>query len=143
MSADSKTTSQVSTRQDVYNALTAEDEYAQGWAGPEKSRKADAYVSARTGQPFSEMEWIVFAEKYLAEAKLGYANYVKDMNSIHIRMLKAASLLVSALTTATTPENLAMIGGKSSSKFPLYSGGLCDLKKDREVYPNTPIGDCA
>jgi hypothetical protein len=143
MTADRKFKSQVSTRQDVYDALTREDEYAQGWAGPNQSRKTDAYVSARTGEPFSEMEWIIFAEKYLNEAKSGYANYVKDMNVIRIRLLKAASLLVSALTTTATPEDLQKIAGVSSTKFPIFKDGLCDLKKDREVYPNTPVGDCA
>jgi len=143
MNTSDKYPSQISSRQEVYDAITREDNYAQGWAGPAGSRKADAYVSARTGKPFTEMEWITFAEKYLNEAKLAYANYIKDMNVVNIRMLKAASLLISALTTSATPEDLQKIGGVSSSKFPIMTGGLCDLKKDREVYPKTPVGDCA
>src|SRR5882672_7828273 len=83
-------------REVVYDGLTSENEYAAGWALG-GNRKKDQYCSVRTGAPFSEMEWITFAEKYINEAKLGYANYVKDMRAIHIRILKAASLLVSAL----------------------------------------------
>lgn len=126
MSSDTQFASQLSTRAAVYDALTREDEYAQGWAGPDASRKADAYVSARTGLPFSSMEWIVFAEKYLNEAKLAYSNYMEDQNVVNIRLLKAASLLVSALTTSATPEDLQKIAGVSSSKFPFNQRGLID-----------------
>lgn len=83
-----------SNRLEVYDALEVEDKYAQGWA--DGGRKANAYVSVRTGQPFTEMEWIIFAEKYIDEAKLGYANYVKDMKAVHSRLLKATSMLVNA-----------------------------------------------
>jgi hypothetical protein len=137
MSANTKFESQLSTRQQVYNALTREDEYAQGWAGPNNSRKADAYVSAKTGRPFTEMEWIIFAEKYLNEAKEAYANYVPDMNAVNIRLLKAASLLVSALTTATTPEQLEQIAGISSTKFPINRQGLKDYLEALQKDPKT------
>lgn len=122
-----------STRAQVFEALIREDNYASGWAGD--GRKADCYVSIRTGLPFSEMEWVVFAEKYLNEAKVGYANYVKDVRSIHIRILKAASLLVNAVAAHATPEELLDIAGVSSTKFPLYNRGLQDLKDDPT--PNT------
>jgi hypothetical protein len=128
MNANRKFESQISSRQDVYDALTREDEYAQGWALG-GTRKADAYVNGRTGDPFSEMEWIVFVEKYLAEAKLCYANYTPDMRAVHIRLLKAASLLVSALTTGATPEDLTAIAGVSSTKFPMFRRGLIDLQE--------------
>lgn len=126
MPADTQFASQLSTRNDVYEALTREDNYAQGWAGPENSRKEDAYMSARTKLPFSSMEWIVFAEKYLNEAKLAYSNYMEDQNVVNIRLLKAASLLVSALTTSATPADLCTIAGVSSSKFPFNQRGLID-----------------
>lgn len=122
-----KYASQSSSRQDVYDALTREDNYAQGWAVGGK-RKVDAYVNSRTGDPFSEMEWIIFAEKYLNEAKLCYANYTPDMRAVQIRMLKAASILVSALTTSATPDQLQDIAGVSSSVFPMFSRGLKDLQ---------------
>lgn len=126
MPADTQFASQVSTRNAVYDALTREDNYAQGWAGPENSRKEDAYVSARTKLPFSSMEWIIFAEKYIDEAKLAYSNYMEDQNVVNIRLLKAASLLVSALTTSATPEDLEKIAGVSSTKFPFNQRGLAD-----------------
>jgi hypothetical protein len=133
--AETKTEPQLSTRQQVYDALTKEDQYAQGWAYG--GRKADAYVSAKTGLPFEQIRWINFAQKYINEALLADANYLKDENAINIRVLKAASLLVSALTVNVTPEQLAQIAGVSSSKFPLYRNGLKDyedeLKKDSDV----------
>lgn len=118
--------SQRCSRQDVYDALTREDSYAQGWAAG-GTRKADAYVSARTGQPFSEMEWLIFAEKYIDEAKLAYSNYMSDPRVVQIRLLKAASLLVSALTTSASPEQLQDTAGVSSTKFPFNRRGLADL----------------
>lgn len=122
----SKAESQVSSRKEVYSALTQEDSYAQGWTVG-GLRKADAYTNARTGQPFSLVEWITFAEKYLNEAKLGWANYVKDENTIRIRLLKAASCLISGLTTSATPEDLRKIAGVSSTRFPINTQGLKDL----------------
>jgi len=125
-------------RQSVLDALVVEDQYAHGW-GLGGKRKPSPYTSVRTQQAFSEMEWIIFAEKYLAEAKLGYANYVKDVRSIHIRILKAASLLVNALATHSTEEQLKDIAGVSSTQYPLFSRGLQDLKED----PSPTKGDQA
>lgn len=110
------------TREQVYEMLTKEDRYAQGWG--KGGRKKDAYVSASTGQPFGLMDWIVFAEKYLDEAKLAYANYTPDQGAVRIRLIKAASLLVSALTVHGQPEDLERLAGVSSSKFPILHGGL-------------------
>jgi hypothetical protein len=118
-------------RQSVLDAIVVEDQYAHGW-GLGGTRKPSPYTSVRTQRAFSEMEWIVFAEKYLSEAKLGYANYVKDVRSIHIRILKAASLLVNALATHSTEEQLKDIAGVSSSKYPIFTQGLKDLKDDPE-----------
>jgi hypothetical protein len=118
-------------RQSVLDALVVEDQYAHGW-GVGGTRKPSPYTSVRTQQAFSEMDWIVFAEKYLNEAKLGYANYVKDVRSIHIRILKAASLLVNAIATHATEQQLKDIAGVSSTQYPLFSRGLQDLKEDPE-----------
>lgn len=123
--SDVKEPSQVSTRQDVYLALSREDAYAHGWTAGD--RKSDPYVSVRTGQAFSAMEWIVFVEKYLNEAKIAYANYLTDENVVNIRLLKAASLLVSALTCSASPKDLEKIAGVSSTKFPINRRGLQDL----------------
>lgn len=118
-------------RQSVLEAMVVEDQYAHGW-GLGGTRKLSLYVSVRTQQAFSEMDWIVFAEKYINEAKLGYANYVKDVRSIHIRILKAASLLVNAIATHASEEQLKDIAGVSSSQYPFFSQGLKDLLEDPE-----------
>src|SRR3989344_825225 len=109
-------------RERVYDMLTKEDQYAQGWG--KNGRKKDAYVSVSTGQPFTLMEWIIFAEKYLDEAKLAYANYTPDLGTIRIRLIKATSLLVSALQVHGKLEDLERLAGISSSKFPILHGGM-------------------
>lgn len=119
------------TREQVYQALTIEDNYAKGW-GVGKESKVEGIephlVSRRTGLPFTEMEWLTFVDLYLNEAKQGYANYVPDIRAVQIRLLKAASLLVSALQTSCTPEQLATIAGTSRTDFPTYKGGLKEFK---------------
>lgn len=109
-------------REKVYEMLSKEDKYAQGWV--KNGRKKDAYVSVTTDQPFTLMEWIIFAEKYLNEAKLAYANYTPDLGTIRIRLLKATSLLVSALQVHGKEEDMERLAGVSSSKFPILHGGL-------------------
>lgn len=109
-------------RERVYEMLTKEDAYAQKWA--KGGRKKDAYVSATTGLPFSLMDWIVFAEKYLDEAKLTFANYTPDQGAVRIRLIKAASLLVSALQVHAIEDDLERLAGVSSSKFPILHGGI-------------------
>jgi hypothetical protein len=124
-------------RTKVYEMLTKEDRYAQGWSSeaprPDGSVKRDHMCSATTGQPFSDMEWIIFAEKYLDEAKLAYANYTPDMRAIRIRILKAASLLVSALQSNGVESDLDSIAGISSTKFPIKHGGLKALQDEIEI----------
>lgn len=117
-------------REKVYEGLTTEDKYAQGWGDSKTSKDSetpDHMVNRHTGLPFSEMEWIVFAEKYINEAKLGYANYTPDLRTTHIRMLKAASLLVSGLQACNA--DIDSIAGVSSTKFPINTQGLKDLDK--------------
>lgn len=109
-------------RKKVYEMLTKENEYAQRWA--KGGRKQDAYVEATTSQPFSLMDWVVFAEKYLNEAKLAYANYTPDQGAVRIRLLKAASLLVSALEAHAKEDDLSRLAGVSATKFPILHGGL-------------------
>lgn len=115
------------TRQQVYEMLTKEDAYAQGWA--KGGRKKDANVSPDNGEPFSLMEWLVFAEKYLDEAKLAYSNYTPDRGAIRIRLIKAASLLVTALTLHGAEDDPERLAGVSSSKFPVLHGGLATFDK--------------
>lgn len=118
-------------RNKVYEMLTKEDNYAQRWA--KGGRKKDTYTSATTGQPFSLMEWIVFVEKYLDEAKICYANYTPDLGAVRIRLLKAASLLVGALQVHGKGEDLERLAGVSATKFPILHGGLAtfDLLTDK------------
>jgi hypothetical protein len=125
-------------REVVYGGLTREDNYAQGWSKGKKSLDnlvPDHMVSRRTGHAFTEMDWIVFAEKYLNEAKRAYSDFCPDIRTVHVRMLKAASLLVSGLQC--NAEEVESISGISSNKFPLRQdgGGLqsflkSDIKQD-------------
>jgi hypothetical protein len=116
----------------IYDAITKEDQYAQGWAKGKRSVDGtvpDHLVSRQTGQPFSSMEWVIFAEKYLNEAKTAYANFLPDMNVVNIRLLKAASLLVSALQCSASQQDLDKIAGVSSTGFPIQHGGLSAFKQ--------------
>jgi len=119
---------ELALRERVYDALTREDNYAQGWAVGGK-RKQNAYTSIRTGMPYSEIEWITFAEKYLNEAKAAYANYTPDRRALYSRMLKAASLLVSGLQSLASEQDLIDVAGVSSTNFPVFSRGLKDLQE--------------
>jgi hypothetical protein len=121
------------TRQQVYDALTTEDNYARDWSKGKKSKVEgveDHMVSRRTGMPYSEMDWLTFAELYINEAKTGTANFVPDMRAIHVRLLKAASMIIAAIQTQSTPEELASYAGHSRTEFPVMSGGL---KKFKEI----------
>lgn len=122
----------------VYEMLDKENAYAHGWA---KGKEAD-HISRDTGVPFSMMDWLIFTEKYLAEAKLAYANYCPDLGAIRIRFIKAASLLVTALQCHGQYEDLERLAGVSSSKFPILGGGLAtfnaltdDLGNLEQDYP--------
>lgn len=117
-------------REEVYAALTREDEYAKGWSKGKKSAVEgipDHFVTrngVRAGLPYSEIEWINFAEKYIQEVKEAHANFVPDRRALQIRILKAASMLVAALQTSSTEQDLLDIAGKSSTDFPTMRGGL-------------------
>ena len=109
-------------RSKVYDMLTKEDEYAQKWA--KGGRKESTYDDATTGLPFSLADWIIFTEKYIDEARLALANYTPDQGAVRIRLIKAASLLVSALQVHGKEDDLERLAGVSSSKFPILHGGL-------------------
>ena len=114
-------------RELIYAMLTKEDTYAGAWAkGKESVNPAfpGHAVSRRTGQPFTESEWMDFAQKYIDEARLALANYTPDMRAIRIRMLKAASLLVTALQVHGAKADLDDIAGITSEKYPIFHGGL-------------------
>jgi hypothetical protein len=120
------------SRQLVYDALTAENEYARDWSKGKKSKVEgveDHMVSGRTGMPYSEMDWLTFAELYINEAKTGTANFVSDMRAIHVRLLKAASMIIAAIQTNSTPEELASYAGHSRTEFPVMGGGLKAFKE--------------
>jgi len=121
------------TREEIYAALTAEDNYAKAWSKGKESAVPGVephMVSRRNGQPFTEMEWLTFAELYLNEAKQGYANYVPDIRAVHIRLLKAANLLISALQVNVKDiDALNSMAGKSRTDFPVLRGGLKEFKE--------------
>lgn len=127
------------TRQQVYDALTAEDNYAKAWSKGNQSKVdgvPDHMVRHETGIPFSEAEWVIFAEKYLAEMKLAYANFVPDNRALTSRLLKAASMLIAAIqTNAVDEQELKDIAGVSSTKYPVLTGGLAQFKALTEANP--------
>lgn len=129
-------------REDVYAMLTKEDNYAQGWGEGKKTVHPafpDHVVSRSTGEPFGIFDFLVFAEKYLDEAKLAHANYLPDNGAVRIRLIKAASLLVTALQVHGRPEDIERLAGVSSSKFPIMHGGLELLKELQKA--NAPVVD--
>lgn len=129
-------------RELVYAMLTKEDQYAQGWGEGKKTvhpEFPDHTVSRTTGQPFTLIEYINFAEKYIAEAKLAHANYLPDNGALRIRVIKAASLFVTALQVHGRPEDFDRLAGVSSSKFPIMHGGLELLKQLQAA--NAPVVD--
>ena len=67
---------------------------------------------------------VALADKYFSEAKLAVGEPIEDRRIIRIRMLKAASLLVSGLQYLGEESDLEDIAGVSSTKFPLPGGGL-------------------
>ncbi len=128
-------------RELVYEMLTKENDYAKGWEKDKESQKPpfpDHTVNRTSGEPFSMMDWIVFAEKYLKDAKEGYANYCPDLRVIRIRMLKAASLLVTALQVHGEETDLEDIAGVSSNKFPALRGGLETFKEMKAAGASAP-----
>jgi hypothetical protein len=128
------------SRQQIYDALTTEDNYARAWSKGKKSKVEgveDHMVSRRTGLPFSEMDWVTFAELYLNEAKTGTANFVPDIRAIHVRLLKAASMIIAAIQTQSTPEELASYAGHSRTEFPVMGGGLKTFKEMQAKNPTT------
>lgn len=102
----------------VYDMLTKENEYAQGW-----NRDASGH-DVGNDQRWGYMDWIVFAEQYLKGAKEVWSNYTPDDRAVRIRLLKAASLLVTALQVHGLESDLEDIAGVSSTLFPTFPGGL-------------------
>jgi hypothetical protein len=118
----------------IYEMLTKEEQYASGWGEPEYGEDKthpvfpEHAVSSETGQPFSLIEWINFTQKYLDEARLAESNYCPDTASVRIRVLKAASLLVTALQVHGKLEDYKNLAGVSSTNYPINHGGLAVLK---------------
>lgn len=111
----------------IYQMLDREEKYASGWGEDKKSHEEgfpDHVVSREIGHPFGVMDFVNFAQKYLDEAKLAHSNYLPDPKAVRIRLLKAASLLVSAMQVHCAETDLEDIAGVSSTKFPIFHGGL-------------------
>lgn len=113
----------------VYEMLTKEEKYSKGWAKGNHARSRsidvpDHMTDRLSGQPYTLAEWIIFAEHYLSAAKQSFSTMTTDQRSIRIRMLKAASLLVSGLQVHGEESDIDTIAGVSSTKFPVLSGGL-------------------
>lgn len=114
----------------VFEAIVREAEYAKGWSRPGK----DQFMDPRTGLPYRPMDWIVFAEEYIAQAKLAWVRYTPDENAVAVRMLKAAYLLVAGIMTNFSDAQIDFIGGKSSNKFPIHEPGIAGkIKAERDA----------
>jgi hypothetical protein len=115
------------SREEIFRMLDKEDDYAQGW-----NRDAQGNDVGNDGR-HSYMDWIVFAEKYIDEAKLTYSNYTPDARAVRIRILKAANLLINALVNHGQSSDLEDIAGVSSTKYPILYGGLKTFQQLRDT----------
>ncbi len=126
------------TRETIYEMLDREEKYASGWGEGKQSHEQgfpDHVVDREIGLPFGVMDFVNFAEKYLDEAKLAHSNYLPDPKAVRIRLLKAASLLVSALQVHGVDTDLESIAGVSSTKFPIFHGGLKAFREAKSSKP--------
>jgi hypothetical protein len=117
----------------VFRLVKKENEYAAGWGkGNRKVSKVagvdDCDVHAGTtgpeGQPFSMADYKVFAQKYWDEIDLAMSNFTPDGGSVRIRIIKVIALLSRCLMIYGKMSDLERLAGKSSSEFPILSGGL-------------------
>jgi hypothetical protein len=120
------------TQEQVFEMIQKEAEYAAGWGkGTRKLSQVEGVSDADVhslaplaGQPYSMIDFMVFAKKYWDEAELAYANFTPDGGAVRIRILKVVSLLVRALQVHGRASDLERLAGVSSSKFPVIVGGL-------------------
>ena len=119
----------------IYEMLDKEYKYAHRWKKDKETTVPgfpDNTVSRTTGTPFSLMDWVTFADKYLSEAKEAYANYCPDLATVRIRLIKAASLLVTALQVHGSRGDIERLAGVSSTKFPILTGGLATFESMKQ-----------
>ncbi|HXV27068.1 MAG TPA: hypothetical protein VD862_03550 [Candidatus Paceibacterota bacterium] len=117
-------------REKVYEALTRENDYAMGFGGPEHDAR------------FSYMDWIAFARRYLQQAEDGYTGFCPDDRAIRQRLVKAASLLVTALQHhCKSEEELNLIAGVSSEQFPVDDSPAALEPYRRHLAEGKPILD--
>lgn len=131
---NSRTKKSFLSREAIYEMLTKENEYAKGW--DRKNPNSDVFpahtVSRESGEPFTLIEWLNFAQKYLDEARLAHSNYCPDLATLRIRFIKAASLLVTALQVHGDETDLNIAGISSSTHYPVIHGGLAAYKASKE-----------
>lgn len=126
------------TREQVFDLIRKESEYAKGWAkGSRKISLVEGVanedvhpLAPLAGQPYSAMDFVTFADKYLDEARLAFTNFTPDGGSVRIRIIEVIGLLVRLLMVHGHPSDLERLAGHSSSEFPILGGGL---KKFNEV----------
>jgi len=126
------------TQEQVFDLIRKESEYAKGWAkGSRKISLVEGVanedvnpLAPLVGQPYSQMDFVTFADKYLDEARLAFTNFTPDGGSVRVRIIKVIGLLVRLLMVHGRPSDLERLAGHSSSEFPILGGGL---KKFNEV----------
>lgn len=112
------------------NAMWRECSYASGWGVNRGENKKDSITDPFTGNHYTPMDWLVFAEKYIHEAKLAWANYTPDRRAVTVRLLKAGYLMLKAVAVTHTVEEIETLGGYSSSRYPVLEGGLQRMKDE-------------
>ncbi len=110
--------------EEVFEAVRREYAYAAGWGKNRGEKKKDSITDPFTGSPYTPMDWVVFAEKYIHEAKLSWANYIPDRRAVTVRLLKAGYLLLMAVAVTHTHKQIRSLGGYSSNRYPILHGGL-------------------
>lgn len=114
----------------VFEAVRRECAYAAGWGRNRGENKKDSITDPFTGNLYTPMDWLVFAEKYIHEAKLAWANYTPDRRAVTVRLLKAGYLMLKAVAVTHTVEEIETLGGYSSSRYPILEGGLQRMKDE-------------
>lgn len=121
----------------VFAMVNKEHDYAGGWSkGGRKLSLVEGVadidvhpLAPLAGQPYSLMDFIIFAEKYIAEAKMAYTNFTPDGGAVRIRILKGIGLLIRGLMVHGRASDLERLAGVSSSQFPVLGGGLATFNE--------------
>jgi hypothetical protein len=120
------------TFEQAVKCIQKEMQYSQGWAkGSRKISKVEGVedndvhsLEPLVGQPYSIADFKTFAKKYWDEIDAAMTSFTPDGGAVRIRIIKVLNLLTRALMVHGRPSDIERLAGKSSSEFPILSGGL-------------------